>query len=411
MRIAIIGAGFAGLTVALKLSQKGHYVTIFEKEKRAGGLAGGFKETNCKWPLDFFYHHLFTNDKAAKKLLKELEIKILWAKPKTSILKNNQIYRFDSPISILSFPFFSLSDKIHLSLASLYLKITNYWQPLEKITAVNWLKKFYGGKTYQVLWKPLLKSKFSKSYKQIPASWFWARIKKRTTSLGYPQGGFQFLANQLVSVIKKNGGQFYFQKEIKSFNELEGRFDKTIFTVPVPIFLKIMGKKLPQNYQQDLKQLKIIGAVYLILILKKPFLTGETYWLNVNDSSFPFVAMVEHTNFINKSHYNHHSILYIGGYYSQDHRYFKMKKEDIFKEWLPYIQKIRPDFNLSSFAHYSLFTNSYAQPIISLNYSKIIPSYQTPVKDVFLACMQQVYPWDRGVNYAIELGQKIAKKI
>ena len=307
MRIAIIGAGFTGLTAALRLSQKGHQVIIFEKEEKAGGLAGGFKKTDWDWPLDFFYRHLFSNDQTAKKLLKEIGVEILWSKPKTSIFKNNQIYRFDSPISILSFPFFSFPDKIRTGLVSLYLKTINHWQPLEKITAGSWLPKFYGKRVYQIIWLPLLKGKFGTWAEKVPMAWFWARIKKRTTSLGYPQGGFQLLADNLVKIIEKNGGQFYFQKEIKSFQELEGKFDKIIFTTPIEIFLKIMKEKLPQNYQRKLNRLKMIGVLNLVLTLKKSFLKDGTYLLNVNEENFPFVGVVEHTNFIDKSHYHHHS--------------------------------------------------------------------------------------------------------
>ena len=411
MRIAIIGAGFTGLTAGFKLSQKGHQVTIFEKEKKAGGLAGGFKEVNWQWFLDFFYRHLFSNDQAAKNLLKEIRTEIIWSKPKTSVLKNGQIYRFDSPFSILSLPYFSFLDKIRTGLVSLYLKTINHWQPLEKITASSWLPKFYGKRVYQIIWLPLLKGKFGSWAEKVPMAWFWARIKKRTTCLGYPEGGFQSLANKLVEIIKKNGGHFYFQKEIKNFNELEGKFDKIIFTTPIPIFLKIMKEKLPQDYQQKLNQLKMSGVLNLILVLKESFLKDGTYWLNINEENFPFVGMVEQTNFIDKSHYRHHYILYVLGYYSQNHRYFKMTKEEILKEWLPYLKKINKDFNPLSINHYSLFISLYAQPIIPLNYSEIIPSFQTPVKDVFLACMQQVYPWDRGLNYAIELGEKIAQLV
>lgn len=411
MRIAIIGAGFTGLTVALRLSQKGHQVTIFEKEKIAGGLARGFKKPDWDWPLDFFYRHFFTNDQATKKLLKELELEIIWLKPKTSILKNKKIYRFDSPSSILFFPLFSLPDKIRLGLVSFYLKIINCWQPLERISAVDWLKKFYGEKIYQIIWFPLLKGKFGLWAEKVPMAWFWARIKKRTTCLGYPEGGFQFVADKLVKIIKKNGGQFYFQKEIKSFQELKGKFDKIVFTTPISIFLKIMKEELPQNYQQKLSQLKMSGVLNLILILKEKFLKDGTYWLNINEENFPFVGVIEHTNFINRSHYHHHSILYILNYYPQNHRYLKANKEKILKDFLPFLKKINPNFRKDLIKKSYLFNNLYAQPLIPLNYSKIIPSFQTPIKDVFLACMQQVYPWDRGVNYAIELGEKIANKI
>jgi protoporphyrinogen oxidase len=411
MRIVIVGAGFTGLTAALKLSQKGHQVTIFEKEKRAGGLAGGFKETNWQWPLDFFYRHLFNNDQTAKKLLKEIGTEISWSKPKTSVFKNGQIYRFDSSLSILSFPYFSFLDKIRTGLASLCLKTINHWQPLEKITASRWLPEFYGEKVYQTIWLPLLKGKFGAWAEKIPMAWFWARIKKRTTCLGYPQGGFQSLANKLVDLTKKNGGQFYFQKEIKNFQELKGKFDKILFTIPVSIFLKIMRKELPQDYQQKLSQLKMIGALNLVLTLKKSFLKDGTYWLNVNEENFPFVGAVEHTNFINKSYYHHHFILYILGYYPQNHRFFKMNKENLLKEFLPFLPKINPDFKKDLIEKSYLFANLYAQPLIPLNYSTIIPPFKTPVKNVFLACMQQVYPWDRGLNYAIKMGEKIANEV
>lgn len=413
MRIAIIGAGFTGLTAAFRLSQKGHQVIIFEKEKDPGGLATGFKQKSWAWTCEYFFHHLFASDRVVRNLISELGLnnKFFFEEPKTSIYFKGRISRFDSPISVLTFPHLSLHQKIRTGIVTAYLKLSNNWQQLEKITAVQWLKKFYGEKTYQVLWKPLLKSKFGEFFDQIPASWFWTRIKKRSTKLGYFEGSFQTLINELAKKIKTNGGQILLEHEIKSFSELK-KFDRIIFTTPTSIFLKIMNDKLPKDYQQKLNQLKMIGVVYLIFTLKESFLKDGTYWLNVNDSSFPFVAVVEHTNFINKSHYGNHPILYVGGYYPQNHRYFKMKKEDILKEWLPYLKKINPSFNFSiSSIQYQVFNNLFAQPIMPLNYSKIIPSYQTPVKNVFLACMQQVYPWDRGINYAVAEGEKIAQLV
>ena len=124
-----------------------------------------------------------------------------------------------------------------------------------------------------------------------------------------------------------------------------------------------MKDKLPQNYQQKLSQLKMIGVVYLVFSLKESFLKDGTYWLSVNDDSFPFVAVVDHTNFVDKSHYGNNHVLYVGGYYPQNHRYFKMTKEEIFKEWLPYLQKINTEFKQSSIIKFQLFSNSYSQPI------------------------------------------------
>jgi protoporphyrinogen oxidase len=412
MRIAIVGGGFTGLTTAYRLSQKGHQVFVFEKEKEAGGLAGGFTQKDWDWPLDYFYRHLFTSDQEAQKLISELGLKnkLFFIKPKTSIFKNDQIAQFDSPFSLMKFPYLSFIEKIRTGLVTFYLKFNNNWQDLEKIKATSWLKKFYGEKVYQVLWEPLLRAKFGEFYNQIPASWFWARIKKRSSKLGYLEGSFQALINELVKRIKAHGGQIFLNQEIKNDHELK-KYDRVIFTTPVSFFLKIMKNQLPQNYQQKLSQLKMIGVVYLIFTLKESFLKDGTYWLNVNDDSFPFVAVVDHTNFVDKSHYGNHPVLYVGGYYHQNHRYFRITKEEILKEWLPYLQKINPEFKQSSIINFQLFSNLYAQPIVSLNYSKIVPSYQTPLKNVFLACMQQVYPWDRGINYAIAEGEKIVQLV
>jgi protoporphyrinogen oxidase len=370
--------------------------------------------------VDYFYHHLFPSDNTAIKLISELglEKKFFFEEPKTSILFQNQISQFDSPLSLLTFPHLSLPQKIRTGIVTAYLKLSNSWQGLEKITATQWLKKSYGEKVYQVIWEPLLKAKFGEFYNQIPASWFWARIQKRSTKLGYIEGSFQTLIDKLVEKIKQNNGQIFFNHEIKNSNELIhwSKFDRIIFTTPVSVFLKILKNTSKVGFDsfevEKLEKLKMIGALNLVLTLKESFLTDGTYWLNVNDNSFPFVAVVEHTNFIDKSHYGNHSILYVGGYYPQNHRYFKMKKEEILKEWTPYLQKINPDFHFSRYVmRYTLYANQFAQPIVPLNYSGIIPPHQTPAKNIFLANMQQVYPWDRGVNYAIEIGEKIAKLI
>jgi protoporphyrinogen oxidase len=415
MRIAIIGAGPTGLTAALKLSLKNHQVVVFEKEKFAGGLMAGFKKKGWDWSLEYFYHHIFPSDKEAIKLIHQLGLKehLYFQKPKTSIFKKGRIDRFDSAISLVKFPHLPFIDKIRAGIMTLSFKINNNWLEMEKFEATEGIKKIYGLKTYQVLWRPLLKSKFGSNYKNISLAWFWSRLKKRSNQLGYLKGGFQILIDKMVEEIKKNKGQILFNHEIKNFEEIKklGQFDRVIFTTPSSIFLKIMGNKLPQEYQQKIKKMKMIGTVDLILSLKESFLTDGTYWLNVNEEKFPFVAVVEQTNFIEEKYYNNQKILYVGGYYAQNHRYFKMSKEAILKEWFPYLQKINKKFKESLITDIKLSANAFAQPIVPTDYSKDILAHQTPVKNVYLTNMQQIYPWDRGLNYAIEEGQKIVDEI
>ncbi len=412
MKVAIIGGGPTGLIIGLRVSQKGHQITVFEKGKKIGGLSKTFKRKDWQWPVEQFYHHLFSSDKTAKKVISQLGLKdkLFYSQPKTSIFKNHQFLRLDSPLSVLKFPYFSFLEKVRFGLVTLYLKLSNNFLTFEKIPAVKWLKKAYGKKVYQFLWEPLLKSKFPFKTSQISLSWFWARIKVRGSNLGYLKGGFQVLTDKLEKKIKENGGQILTNHEIKSFKNLKN-FDKIIFTTPISIFLKIAKNKLPKSYQEQLKKLKMLGALSLILVSKEKFLKDGTYWLNINEKNYPFVAVVEHTNFIPSKHYNKNKILYIGGYYPQNHPFFKMNKEQILKEFLPYLKKINPQFNLKAIIDSYFFTDLNTQPLRIVNYLQLMPSSKTPIKNTFLANMQLVYPYDRGTNYAFQLGIKIANEV
>jgi protoporphyrinogen oxidase len=412
MRIAIIGAGLTGLTAGFRLSKQNHEVTIFEKGKIAGGLAGGFKEKNWDWSLEKYYHHLFTSDQDIKNLISELGLKtkLFYEELKTSIYFQDQIARFDSPISLLRFPFLNPLEKMQTGIATLFLKFFPSWQILEKYTASKFLPKLYGKKAYQILWEPLLKAKFGSEIDNVSLAWFWARIHKRSARLGYFEGGFQVLIDELVKQIINNKGQILLNNEISSLTELKNQFDKIIVTAPSTSFLK-MKPDLPQSYQEKLKNKKMLASLNLILVLKEKFFDDGTYWLNINDSSFPFVAVVEHTNFIDKKNYGDDRILYVGGYYPQNHPYLKMTKEQIFKEFLPYLKRINPKFDQSSIISHQSFFNLYAQPVVPINYSKMNLPHQTPDPQIILANMEQVYPWDRGTNYAVELGEKTANEI
>lgn len=433
MKIAIVGGGFTGLTAGYRLSQEGHQVTIFEKEKVLGGLATGSKfRPNWQWYLESFFHHLFTSDYAARNLITELglEGKLFWLHPKTSIFYQGKISQFDSPFSVLKFPHLSVPEKIRTGMATVYLKTLSKWRTFEAQKASRKLPKLYGQKAYQILWQPLLKSKFGPFADQVSMAWFWARIKKRSAKLGYIEGGLQILINKLVEKIKEGGGKIHLNHEVKNLNDIfraperkkvpeknEGflyhyskKKGRIIVTTPTPTVLKITPN-LPRNYKKRLEDLKMIGALNLVLVLKEKFLTDNTYWLNINEPDFPFVAVVEHSNFVNRKHYGNNHLLYVGGYYPQNHPYFKMTKKEILKKFTPFLKKINPKFNPLDTKYSILNTNLHAQPIIPPNYSQTIPSHQTPISNLYLANMHQVYPWDRGINYAIELGEKIAKKV
>ncbi|MBI3384949.1 FAD-dependent oxidoreductase [Candidatus Gottesmanbacteria bacterium] len=459
MKIAVLGGGFSGLAACYHLLKKGHQVTVFEKESSPGGLAIGFKEKDWAWPLEKHYHHFFTNDNEIINLAKELDLShsLIFPSSLTSLFYQNKIYPFNSPLDILGFPPLSLFARLRLGLGSVFLKLLPAFvgQKLEAFSAWGVAEKIYGHKTFQLIWQPLLEKKFGSYVKLVNASWFWARIKKRTLKLGYVEGGFQTIADALAQKIQALGGKIFFDTTIQQIKNkggkwvlqiagspvnfrgvgtfsfmnvldaaenLSGRpqqfakegpvFDAIISTLPTPIFTKLVPN-LPKSYVKTLNSIPHLHALNLVLELKEPLLKN-TYWLNINEPSFPFLCVVQHTNFIDKKYYGGNHILYVSNYLPSDHSYFKKTARELLSIYLPYLKKINPRFEFNpptGGKNLKLFVGPFAQPVFLKNYSQIRPFGKIPLANLYFANLDSVYPWDRGTNYALEVGRKISELI
>ncbi|MDO8429569.1 MAG: NAD(P)/FAD-dependent oxidoreductase [Candidatus Daviesbacteria bacterium] len=419
MHLLILGAGFTGLSAALRLLQKGHQVTIFEKEDSFGGLAGGFKLPNWDWTLEKAYHHWFTNDDSVLNLAQELNYPVIIKRPQTNVYINGEVLALDSPLALLKFPYLSFLDRLRAGLVLFYLRSTNNYSQFENIHALPWLKKYMGEDITKKIWEPLFTGKFGEYKNEITLSWFWARIKKRTPSLAYPEGGFKSFADRVAQEVKNLGGKIFLNMEVAELGQEAGKvyikaqgkkylFDKAISTLPSPIFTKIT-RGLPSDYIERVSKIPHLHALNLILILDKPFM-GGTYWLNISDSNFPYLVLAEHTNFMDSKHYGNQHILYIGNYLPSNHPYLKMKGSELLKIFDPYLKKINPTYD-GSLLSYQLFAAPFAQPVVTPNYSKLIPTFKSPLPNVYVANMDMVYPWDRGTNYAVKMGEEIARLV
>ncbi len=423
MKVGIIGAGFTGLATAFDLTKAGYEVVIFEKDSRPGGLAIGFREKEWDWTLEEHYHHWFTNDNTILKLAEEVNQKVIIKRPKTSTLIKGSISQLDSPAALAKFPLLTLAERARMGLGLAALRYNPFWKPFDNYKAEEVLPKMVGEKGFKLIWHPLFEAKFGKFAKDVSLAWFWARIRKRTTSLAYPEGGFLGFAGKIGKEIERNGGKIYYNSQVikissgkdliltieKEKKTTKLKFDKIIVTLPSFLFKEI-APDLPQDYKEKIGNLKSLGATNLFLRLKKPFLKDGTYWLNVCEPDSPLMAVVEHTNFIDKSHYNNEHLVYIGHYLPQDHPYFTTKKEDLLKKFDPYLKKINENYK-NNLIGLEFFKASFAQPVMPINYNKQIPPFLTPLKNVFLANIDQVYPWDRGTNYAVELGKKVTSLV
>ena len=425
MKIAIIGAGIGGMAAAYDLARSGHSVTIYEASDQVGGLASGFKEPHWDWSVEKFYHHWFATDRHMLGLIDELgwRDQVLFPRPYTVMYHQGKFYPFDSISKAILFPGLGWGlNKARFGLVGLYLKLTNNWQALEKHTVDAWLRKWAGDRVYELMWQPLMEGKFGQRYaNQVNMAWMWARLKSRTTRLGTFQGGFQAFADRFAARLKEMGVQIEMSTSVRRITpgvpgglDLElaqgpQHFDQCLSTTS-PALLARLAPDLPAGYLQGLLELKSMGAVVMVLALKQRLSKEGYYWYNIPKSAgFPFLALVEHTNFIPPEHFGGDHILYVGDYLEPEHEFFRLGQEEILQQFLPTFTRFNPDFKPDWVRKTWLFRTTYAQPVPLVNHSQNIPAIETPIPGLYFASMSQVYPWDRGTNFAVEIGRRAAK--
>jgi len=421
---AVIGAGIGGMAAAYDLVRAGKDVTIYEASDHVGGLAAGFKEPHWDWSVERFYHHWFQTDEHMLGLIEELgwSEKVLFPRPVTVMYDKGKFFPFDSILNALLYPGLGWGiNKIRFGLVGLYLRMTNNWQALEKTTVDEWMRKWAGSKVYESMWEPMMIGKFGEDYaKVVNMAWMWARLHARTTRLGTFEGGFQAFADQLAGRLREMGVDLQLNTAIRQIEPAEdGRvrvmteqgesvYDQVLATTS-PALLAKLSPALPKTYLDGLLSLKSMGAVVMVLSLRHQLSEQGYYWYNIPKSAgFPFLSLVEHTNFLSPEHFGGDHILYIGDYLPQDHENFDLSKEDILVRFMPHLAKFNPEFSADWVKKTWLFRTRYAQPVPLVNHSQNIPAIQTPIEGLYFASMSQVYPWDRGTNFAVEIGRRAA---
>jgi protoporphyrinogen oxidase len=336
----------------------------------------------------------------------------------------NQVYRLSTPLDVLRFPLLPLADRVRLGLTVLRASRVRDWRQIDHLSAAEWLQRLGGRRAFQLVWEPLLRGKFGPHADEVSAAWFWSKLRLRGGSRGakgeeqlaYFRGGFSALAAEIVKSIVARGGEVRLNRAATSLVVKGGRVvavetdkgripaDAVILTTALPIVADLVRPHVSADYAGQLRAIDYLANVCLVLLLTKSL--SELYWMNINDADFPFVGIIEHTNLDRADPRGH--IVYLSRYLATSDPMFGASKDEIVRLALPHIQRMFPEFSPNWVLQAWTWQARYAQPLVVRNYSKLVPPHKTPIQGVFIASMAQVYPEDRGTNYAIRDGRAVA---
>ena len=420
--IAIVGAGLTGLVAAYRLAKSGWDVAVFERYPEPGGLVATFEAGGER--LECFYHHLFTTDTDYVALARELGLDggIEWLPSRMGIFSRGRLWDFGTPASLLKFKPLPWADKVRFAISTLRLNRAGDYRPFERVTAREWIIQHAGRRVFDTVWGPLLHQKFAERADEVAMVWLWGKVYLRGRSrsvtglgerLGYMRGSFGRLVDTLVNRLREAGTRLEFATPVRRIVPVEGgleihtragaeRFGKVLFTAAPQELVRVASDAIPRELRSRLERLTATAALCVVVELSRPF--SPYYWLNIADPEFPFGGLIEHTNYIPRQRYGDRHVLYISRYLFTEHPVWGMPDDDVWDAYRPFLRRINPDFGDSWVLARHHFKAAFAQPVIPCNYRAQIPPFETQVPGLYHACMAQIYPEDRGQNYAVRSG-------
>ena len=426
-RVAVIGAGFCGLAAAYELALRGVRVTVLERDGEIGGLAGSFAAGGAR--LEKFYHHWFTGDRHVMRLIAELGLSdcVLERPTRTGMYYAHDFFKLSTPADLLRFSPLPFGSRVRLGLLTLRARRVRDWRRLEDVTAADWLRSLGGERAYRVVWEPLLRGKFGDLAEDVAAVWFWNKLKLRGSSrdkgggerLAYFRGGFAALADALADAVRARGGEVRTGFRVTGLRTEAGRVagvigpdgavpaDAVIATPALPVVASLVEPHAPPGYAARLRRIRYLANACVVLELDRSL--SDIYWLNVNDPDFPFVGVIEHTNFEPASSYGGRHIAYLSKYLPETDPFYRMADGEAIGFALGHLRRMFPRLADDQVLAAHIWRARYAQPVVECGYRRLIPDVRTPLAGLFLATMAQIYPEDRGTNYAVRQGRDAAR--
>ena len=451
MRVAVLGAGAAGLTAAHRLAKLGHETDLYERWPGLGGQAATI-DVGDGVLLERYYHHLFTSDVDMAELCKEIEVELETWKSSVAIFRNGELHPFTTPMDLLRFKPMSLPSRIRMGFGALWLqRRAHSVEPYEPITIRSWVERVMGKQAWEHVWGPLLYGKFRDQADDISMSWLWAKLRNRRQVTGeeakgellvYPKGSFESIFVRLRDLIEQYGGRVLIDRPAARVARAEDdgflvtpaapdsfrrghdprdfepagdseRYDAVIAALPSDIFEELLDPALAaeigDTYLGKTRSIEYFAALCLLIELDRKF--HPFYWTNVADTELGFIGLIEQANLVPIERYDGRHFLYVANYLPRDHELLGLEMDELLDFYEPGMRRVNSDYERGWIKRSWLFREPAGQPVVLPNHPDRMPPLATPVDGLLLANTTQVYPDDRGTNYAVRQGEEVVEAL
>lgn len=420
--IAIIGSGFLGLTLALRLAEQGNDVTVYESASEIGGLASVWQIGDLTW--DKHYHVTLLSDSFTKKIVEEIGLadEFEWVETKTGFYTDGKLVSMSNTLEFLQFPPLDIVSKFRLGGTIFYASRVKDWKALEKISVEDWLTKLSGKRTFEKMWKPLLKAKLGEAYKETSAAFIWATIQRmyaaRNSGLkkemfGYVRGGYAKILERFGEHLKAKGVEIKLDNRVENIEEMpDGKlriagtesdeFDRVILTCPLNVAAKIVPQ-LTVDEKTKLENIKYQGIVCASVVMKKSL--SNFYVTNITDET-PFTGIIEMSALVDKKEFGGNALVYLPKYVAPDDELFEKSNAEIEDIFLSALEKMYAHFSRKDVVSFKVSRVRQVFPLPTIDYSANVPSVETSLENVFIVNSSQITNGTLNVNETVMLAER-----
>lgn len=357
-RIAIIGGGLTGLTLAYRLTRAGQAVDLYEASDTLGGLAGDMEFDGQR--VDRFYHVILPTDDNVINLAHEVGVDggVAFTPTKVGFFHSNQLDSLSTVGEFLRFSLLTLPQRIRLGLFVKYCERIPDWSKIDNHPLVEWVTARAGRGVYERMWRPLLNAKFDGEVGDLSATWLWQRTRRMNGArkqkgaqevCGALPGGYQTLVDRLAERIEAGGGRILTGTPIDgvaagtpptvTVNGAEHPYRMVAMTVLPPIARRLMGRDdilagTPARY---------LGVVCLLLKTRRSL--SPYYTINIADPTTTLTGIIETTRVLDPDGARDHALVYLPKYVTSTSPLLQASDDEISARFLRDLCHIFPDFD------------------------------------------------------------------